>query len=446
VSAPRRGRLFWRLYLYGLALVLLVVVAAGVAGWLLGGHHPPRRQARFLAQQVAQELGTGAADRATVRRWVRDIHLMTEHDVAAYDASGRRVAAAGKDPPGPARGDERAAMADGRLFHRGSRVLLAVPLRGGGQIVMGWSGATALLRFVVILALILLVVALVSLPLTRTLTRPLQRIADAARALGQGDLTARTGLERRDELGRLARVLDEMAGRLERVVRGEKELWANISHEIRTPLARIRVALELAEEEGDADAVRRHLAGISEDLTELDRLLDDVLTSARLDLARGQAGGLVPHREPLDLAELVGEAARRFGERHPGRALEPRVANDLPALEGDRALLLRVLGNLLDNAVKYSEEAIELEATAAGEEVAVEVRDRGIGVADDDLPRLFDHFFRSDRSRSRGSGGSGLGLTLCRRIVEAHGGRIAAASREGGGLRVRFSLPARHSS
>jgi signal transduction histidine kinase len=309
---------------------------------------------------------------------------------------------------------------------------------------------------------ILIVVALAAIPLTRAITRPLDRIADTARALGQGDLSARTGLNRRDEVGRLAQVLDEMAARLESTVKAEKELWANISHELRTPLSRIRVALELSAEEQEVDAVRRHLAGIDSDMAELERLLDDVLTSARLDLEGGGAG-LVPRKEPLALEALCEEARRRLAERHPDRAVELSVAEGVQ-LEADRTLLLRVLGNLLENSVKYSEAdtTVELAAGKQGErEVWVEVRDRGIGVDQADLPRLFEHFFRTDRSRTRGTGGTGLGLTLCRRIVEAHGGQIEAharggkersdaarrsgatkdTAREGGGLTVRFTLP-----
>jgi len=438
-----RRRLFWRIYRHGLLVLLLAVVATAVAGWLLGSRHPIRLHIRQLALQATVDLDP-ATQPDRLRQRVEDLHQLSRAGVAAYDADGRRLAAAGSPVPGPITAEERARARRRPVLHRGARVVQAVPLRGGGWLLLSWSGVEALLNFVATLLVILGVVALAVIPLTRAITRPLHRITSTAQQLGEGDLSARTGLQRRDELGNLARVLDEMAARLGRAVQGEKELWANISHEIRTPLARIRVAIELcAEEEGGLDAVRGHLGGISGDLAELDRLLDDVLMTARLDLG-GDGGGLVLRREPLSLPEVAAEAVRRFAERCPSRTLQQQIQQELPGVEADRSLLLRVLGNLLDNAAKYSEPATELELALArldDEAVSVEVRDRGIGVKPEDLPRLFDHFFRTDRSRSRGTGGSGLGLALCRRIVEAHAGTIVALQREGGGTVVRFTLP-----
>jgi len=425
----------------------MVVVSTALAGWLLGSHFPPRREARHLALRVASDLGPGKLDRARLQQRVEDIHRLAVADVAAYGPDGERIAAAGQAPPTRPTADERRTARRGRVFHRGLRVLAAVELKGGGDLVLSWQGGQGLLRLVLSLLVVLVVVALAAVPLTRAIARPLDRIADTARALGQGELSARTEIRisgRRDEVGNLAQVLDEMAARLERAVKGEKELWANISHELRTPLSRIRVALELcAEEEGEIETVKRHLGGIDADLVELEQLIDDVLTTARLDLAEGGAA-LVLRKEPIALLALVAEARRRFAEGHPDRALETCVEPDLPRVEGDPSLLLRVLGNLLQNAAKYSEadSRIELEAKGGEGELWVEVSDRGIGVEPEDLPRLFEHFFRGDRSRARGTGGTGLGLTLCKRVVEAHGGHIEASPRgDGSGLTVRFTLP-----
>jgi signal transduction histidine kinase len=148
----------------------------------------------------------------------------------------------------------------------------------------------------------------------------------------------------------------------------------------------------------------------------------------------------------VELAELARDAAERFRAAHEGRALEVSVADGLPPLRGDAALLRRLLRNLLDNAAKYSEPPAPVRLSVRGEDgVAVlEVSDRGIGIAAEDLPRLFTPFFRTDRSRARGTGGTGLGLALAKRIAEAHGGTISASSAPGEGATFRVTLPGRH--
>src|SRR5262249_22481855 len=151
-----------------------------------------------------------------------------------------------------------------------------------------------------------------------------------ARAFGGGDLRARVGEARRDELGDVARAFDEMADRVTDLLRAEKELLASVSHELRTPLARIRVALDLAAE-GDAEEAREALADIAGDLDELERLISDVLTAARLDLGDGSSARGVPplRREPIDVADLLAHAGSRFRAAHPERTLRVNVAEDL---------------------------------------------------------------------------------------------------------------------
>jgi signal transduction histidine kinase len=287
------------------------------------------------------------------------------------------------------------------------------------------------------------VLALVSIPLTRRISRPVEEITQAARALGAGDLAARAKVVAHGEMGELAQAFNEMAGRIQALLRNERELLANVSHELRTPLARIRMALELAAE-GDLERARRYLGEIGTDLGELEQLLEDVLAAARLELAPVAGEGFPLHRAPVEAQSLLDEAAARFRAAQPQRELVLEVEGALPALSADRALLRRVLGNLIDNARKYSDEGqpITIRASASGAMLELEVRDRGIGVEPADLPRLFTPFFRTDRSRARGTGGVGLGLTLARRIVEAHGGTIAFESQVGIGSTVRIRLPA----
>jgi two-component system OmpR family sensor kinase len=279
----------------------------------------------------------------------------------------------------------------------------------------------------------------------RWIVAPLKQLTLAARSLGEGDLRARARLTRTDEVGEMSRTFDEMAERIERLVRAEKELLANVSHELRTPLARIRVALDLAQE-GDARAARESLEEIEVDLTELEALLEDVLTAARMELEGGKASpsAFALHLEDTEAPVLVERALDRFRSRHPDRAIEVAAAAELPKVRVDPVLLRRVLDNLLENAHKYTPDpslAIDLEARASGDGVGFVVRDHGLGIPPEDLPHVFAPFFRGERSRSRGTGGVGLGLTLAKRIVEAHGGTITIASSVGVGTEVQVELP-----
>jgi signal transduction histidine kinase len=294
-----------------------------------------------------------------------------------------------------------------------------------------------------IVPLVLIVVGVSSWLLARSLTRPLRRLSATASAFGGGDLTARVGAHGRDELGDVARAFDDMAERVTALLRAEKELLANVSHELRTPLARTRVALDLALE-GDAGVARELLPDIASDLDELERLITDILTAARLDLGDGSASSGVPplRRSPVILADLLAHAASRFRSAHPDRALEVDVAEGLPGLDGDAVLLRRVVDNLLENAHRYSDRSDPITLRArANDGLEIDVIDRGIGIAAEDLPRVFRPFFRADRSRARATGGLGLGLALAKRIVDAHGGEITLESAPNEGTRARVRLP-----
>ncbi|MBX3161695.1 MAG: HAMP domain-containing histidine kinase [Deltaproteobacteria bacterium] len=278
----------------------------------------------------------------------------------------------------------------------------------------------------------------------RWIVRPIERLSRTARALGTGDLAARSRLGRSDEIGELGFRVDEMADRIERLLVTEKELLANVAHELRTPLARIGVALDLAGE-GDAEAARASLGEIAVDVSELETIVDDILTTMRFEIAG--AARLPLRRSVVPARQVLDAAVERMRGRHPSRPLVVATGAapaDLPDVDVDPVLFRRVLDNLLENAHKYSPDLdapIEISATGDGDGVRFEVRDRGIGISAEDLPRVFTAFFRGDRSRSRETGGVGLGLTLAKRIVDAHGGSIDVASRAHEGTTVRVRVP-----
>jgi signal transduction histidine kinase len=240
----------------------------------------------------------------------------------------------------------------------------------------------------------------------------------------------------------VANAFDDMADRITALLHSQRELLANVSHELRTPLARIRVALDLAAE-GDAEAARDALANISTDWGDLDRLVEDVLAAARLDLGASVPGGLPLRRDQVSVTDLAHAASQRCQVVYPSEQLLLELAPDVPFIEGDGALLRRVIDNLIDNARKYSEPGspVTLRVRRDGTGVTLAVIDNGMGIEAADLPHIFTPFFRADRSRTRKTGGVGLGLTLVRRIVTAHGGTVDVESSVGRGTEVQVKLP-----
>ncbi len=293
---------------------------------------------------------------------------------------------------------------------------------------------TLVLSFVILVASALLT--------ARWIVRPIDRLSRTAKALGTGDLAARSRLARSDEIGELGHRIDEMADRIAGLLGAERELMANVAHELRTPLSRIGVALDLASE-GDMDMARASLSEIAVDVGELETIVDDILTATRFEVAG--AAGLPLRKAVVTPASIAEAAAERLRSRHPSRPLEVTIATELPMLHVDPMLVRRIVDNLLENAHKYSPDGtatIELAVRKADTGVELEVKDRGAGIPAEDLPRVFTAFFRGDKSRSRETGGVGLGLTLAKRIAEAHGGTITIASTVGVGTTVRLVVPA----
>ena len=445
----RRPRLLWRVYLYG----VLMLALAGGASFLVGSYVitpavevPTRPSTAWIAWHLLELVDEPERLRAELLDLKRARLGMT-----LFDADGRMLASSERQPPAPLSKGELAQLARaGTSFGSGKG---SVALKSSDGSVLRYVRATypvpeaPLGAAMAQLGAALAVLALLSIPLARSITAPLERLAKQSRALGAGDMSARSGLRGGDEIGDLARAFDDMAERVVNLRRSEKELLANVSHELRTPLARIRMALDLVRE-GDTARAAGYMADIEEDLEELERLLDDVMTAARLDLSRGATGDASPplRRKLVSASELLDAARVRFEKRSPERQLRVELAQGTPHIDADPNLLRRVLDNLLDNAAKFSEPSSRIDLSARHDEphgsLLIEVRDHGIGIAPRDLERIFEPFFRADRSRTRSTGGVGLGLALSRRIVEAHGGTITAHSELEQGSRFLVRVPA----
>ncbi len=290
-------------------------------------------------------------------------------------------------------------------------------------------------------AAILAAVVLTGGLVARSALRPIDRIVAMARGIGEANLSQRLPHPgTADEIGRLTTTLNEMLDRIERSVAAQRRFTADASHELRSPLSRLRAELEVAlrrpRSAAEYEAVLR--SGL-EEVERLSRLCGALLTLARLDAGerpvRVEAAALTPVvREALE--RLEAEAARR-GVRvilEPSPTVTVPVAADLLAL---------VVGNLLDNAVKFSPPGSEvrLRVSVGGAEVRFAVADSGPGIPAEEVPRLFERFYRGDASRSPDTPGVGLGLAIAHAIVRAHGGRITVASRPGAGATFTVHLP-----
>ena len=281
---------------------------------------------------------------------------------------------------------------------------------------------------------------------SRRLTDDLERLTSTARAVGEGDLSVRSGITRRDEVGEVARAMDGMiaalsAAQLERDRQEEarRRLVAAVGHDLRTPLTALRAALE-AVRDGLAPDPDRYLEAMVGDVEVLDRLIDDLFLASRLE-----AGSIELALEEVDLGELVEAAAEALApvaaERSVGVSVG--IAGPVP-VRADPVALGRAVRNLLDNAIRHApaDTEVDVDIEKDGGSALVRVRDRGPGFSEDFAARAFDPFTRPDPSRARADGGAGLGLAIARGIVSAHQGTIWIEDGPGG--LVAFRIPADH--
>ncbi len=288
-----------------------------------------------------------------------------------------------------------------------------------------------------------LIAFVVGFVLFRQITAPLDALAAASRRIAAGDLSARVVKPQNDEVGQVGSAFNAMAETLAKSETARRNMIADIAHELRNPLGVIQGQLE-----GMIDGVfattPEQIASIHDETLLLTRLVDDLR-----DLALADAGQLRITRQPTDLRALVEKTAAAFAPQAAEKriALKTESAAALPVISIDPQRIEQVLRNLIGNALRHTPEGgtVSVQCSANGERslVTVRVADTGAGIPAEDLPFVFERFWRGDKSRSRAGGGAGLGLAIARQLVSAHGGTIRVDSDAGRGATFSFTLPAK---
>jgi len=285
--------------------------------------------------------------------------------------------------------------------------------------------------------------------LSGAVTRRILILRSAAGHLAQGDLSARAEIEGRDEVAALGAAFNHMVERLQEAQLRQSELealrrdlvaWAG--HDLQTPLAAIRVQIEALADGvvDDPETIQRYLRASQRQVRDLSQLIDDLFQLAQLD-----AGGLVVQPIECSLADLISDTLESFTALAAQKriALNGSAGSDVDPVWIDPARMGRVLNNLVANALRHTpaDGVVTVAAKRDGKRIAIDVCDNGEGIPADELPRIFERFYRGDKSRSRVGGSAGLGLTIVDGIVRAHGGEIRAECEPGAGTRCRISLP-----
>jgi signal transduction histidine kinase len=275
--------------------------------------------------------------------------------------------------------------------------------------------------------------------LSQRILSPVKALTDAAKKLGRGDFKQRVDVTDTGELGELAHTFNSMAADLERTESLRRNMVADVAHELRTPVSNIKGYLEAAQD-GVVTMNGDTIKTIAEEATLLTQLVDDLQ-----ELSLAEAGELKLDRQEVDVSDLIRQAAAVVQAK--AIAKNVTVSTVLPEnLEHayiDPQRINQVLHNLLENAIVHTPGGgnVTVSAEPSGETVKVRVTDTGEGIPEEELPLIFERFYRVDKSRSRRTGGHGLGLTIARRLVEAHGGKIDAESELGKGSRFTFTVP-----
>jgi len=287
--------------------------------------------------------------------------------------------------------------------------------------------------------LVLLLTVVATVLVGRRLVRPLRALTDAARSLQDGDMTARVAVTGRDEVARLGAAFNEMSASREKYEELRKTMVSDVAHELRTPLSNIRAWLE-GTQDGLVERDEALVTSLLEETLLLQHIVDDLQ-----DLSLADAGKLRLRKEDVRLADVLAQVAVAHAARAHAVGVELRVRSAEVDVVADPKRVRQIVDNLVGNALRHTGRGgvVTVVARREGDQAVVEVADTGTGIAEEDLPRVFERFWRAEKSRNRDAGGSGLGLAIVRDLAEAHGGTVGVVSALGQGSTFTLRLPVR---
>jgi signal transduction histidine kinase len=414
-----RRRLFWKVYLALLLSLITVAVLVGGLMWLIGEAPHERRVPVHLHLQdlaVPEQDGPSGAIAAALGRLG---HELGAADISLYDANGALIASRGKP----------IMLAPSAYEPAFSPRILRIDLADGRAVLArpGPPMASPRRRMLTIVLIVVGGVGLAAFPITARLTRRLEGLRSGVERWGAGALWTRVDVIGDDEVAVVARTFNAAAERVEALLKSQKALLANASHELRSPLARLRMAIELWLDRPDPKIYEE----IAQNIREIDQLSEEILLASRLD----HPGSTIERAAAVDLLGLAAEEAVRVDASFD---VVPIGANPVE-IQGDAALLRRLVRNLLENASKHGRPPVCISLERHEEAVRIVVSDQGPGIAPSERERVFEPFYRP-AGHGESCGGWGLGLSLVRQIANGHGGSVFCDAAPGGGARFVVDL------
>ncbi|MCC6861185.1 MAG: HAMP domain-containing protein [Bryobacterales bacterium] len=442
--------LFLKMFLWFCG-AMIAIVAITIAGLVLDSPGMLATSWRALGEGAVVAIGRTSVEsyerggQAELARYFSLLAQDAGMRAALLDSHNREVSRLGFSPPPGVLADLRSRPEGELAISRPG--IAAVRLRGGGgasyvfaAVLPAREKSTWARTF---LGLIILAGGLLCYLLARHISAPVVHLRALTAKVSGGELavrvTAPSALRRRDEIGGLSRDFNQMASRIETLMKAQQKLLADVSHELRSPITRLSLALGLMRRRGDPDA-GGSLARMEREVERLNALIGQLLTLSRLECLSQP-----PPMEVFDLCALVREIASDADFEAAGldRGVELAECEPCPVL-GARDLIASAIENVVRNAVRYTKPNTRVTVRLArrGGAAVVVVEDEGPGVPEGELVHIFEPFYRVSEARERNTGGSGLGLAITHQVVSLHGGSVSAGNRLSGGLEIRITLPA----